>query len=339
MNVTESSRGYRAIRAEMARQHADARASFTAAESMAAEIARSVRRTGMLTLLGMGGSHWVNRTAASFYRTAGVEVSAEVLSEVLSTPLPSRSRTVLLLSQSGGSGEIGPYLDQTKDADDRFGITLDPHSLLGQALPSLCGIGGPERAYAATRSILVSLALHLAVLHALGEDVDDALAVLDAPPVPSSVDAAVAALAMADTFVLSGRAELQGAAESGALCLMELARRPALALEGGQLRHGPMEMLSPDVGIILLRAAGASAASTPGLAAACRLAGCPVVTFDLSAEAPVADTTTVSLGCHRGMAAVFALLPTLQEVLVEIAARRVPTVGVPLRSSKITTDL
>lgn len=339
MTVLKTSTGYEAIRAEMARQRADAYASFAAAQPLAAEIADSIRRTGQLTLLGMGGSHWVNRTAAVLYRQAGLDVSAEVLSEVLFTPLPPRPRTVLLVSQSGGSGEIAPYLDRPVGADERFGLTLDADGPLARRIPSLCGVGGPERAFAATRSILVSLSLHLAVLRALGELVDDAVTVLDNSAAPVPTEAAVAVLAGAETFVISGRAELQGVAESGALCIMELARLPALALEGGQLRHGPMEMLSGRVGVILLRAAGPSAALTPALAAACASAGCPVVVFDVSGEPAIDHTTTLSFTPRQGMAAVFDVLPTLQETLVEIAARTIFDVGQPVRSNKITTDL
>ena len=95
------------IRAEMARQHEDARASFAAARPAARAIAASIARTGRLTLLAMGGSHWVNRAAATLYRAIGIEVACEVLSEVLITPLPNLPRTVLVTSQSGNSGELG----------------------------------------------------------------------------------------------------------------------------------------------------------------------------------------------------------------------------------------
>jgi fructoselysine-6-P-deglycase FrlB-like protein len=120
---------------------------------------------------------------------------------------------------------------------------------------------------------------------------------------------------------------------------MELARLPGLGLEGGQLRHGPMEMLSPQTGIILLRAAGASATLAPGLAAACRAAGAPVVVFDVSGEAAIADTLTIRLPRSEGMAAIFTVLPALQTLLVDLAAQRLPDVGEPVRSTKVTTEI
>jgi len=124
------------------------------------------------------------------------------------------------------------------------------------------------------------------------------------------------AIASATSYVLSGRVELQGVAESGALCIMELARLPGLGLEGGQLRHGPMEMLSPATGIV-------HAAGPPVLPPHWRPAspppagqqGAPVVVFDISGEAAIPDTLTVALPRHEGMAAILAVLPALQALL------------------------
>jgi fructoselysine-6-P-deglycase FrlB-like protein len=338
MTAIPPGQGLTMIRAEMARQHADARASYAGAGEAAERVAASIRRTGRLTLLAMGGSHWVNRAAAVLYRQAGIEVGAEVLSEILVAPLPDLERTVLITSQSGASGEVVAYLDTPAGRAERFGLTLDPASPLGRRIPSLAGVGGAERAFAATRSILVSHALHLALLAELGVPPAAALAVLDAPPLPPT-DAALSLLGSATSYILSGRAELQGVAESGALCIMELARLPGLGLEGGQLRHGPMEMLSPQTGIILLRASGPSAALAPGLAAACRAAGAPVAVFDVSGEAAIPDTVTIRLPRSEGMAAIFTVLPALQTLLVDLAAARLPDVGEPVRSTKVTTEI
>ena len=328
--------GLKAIKAEMARQHDDALASLAAAAPMATILAASLRHTGRLTLLGMGGSHWVNRTAVPAYRACGIEASAEVLSEALSNPSPGQSRTALVVSQSGASGEVLRYLKTPAGGEDRFGLTLDPESPLGTALPCLVGVGGLERAFAATRSLVVSHALHLAVLDALDAGSVDAAAALAEGEVPP-IGAAVSVLEPCVSFVLSGRGALAGVAESGALCLMELARCPAIGFEAGQLRHGPMEMLSERTGVLILRDAGPAAGLDAGLARDCREAGCPVVVLDASGAAPVPNTVTLPLPRRSGYAAALASLPTLQRVLIEVASRKVATVGTPVRSSKITT--
>lgn len=325
------------IAAEMARQHADALASYHANAARAAEIARSIRRTGRLILLGMGGSHWLNRTMLPLYRNLGIDVSAEVLSEALITPLPPQPRTVILTSQSGGSGEIAHYLSRPSPGEERFGATLNAGSTLGLGVPCLLGLGGPEKAFAATRSLLICQALHGAVLAALGHDTSAALSVLADPP-QVGIGAALDHLAPARSLVLSGRASLQGVAENGALCLMELSRLPAFAFEGGQLRHGPMEMISPDMGAIVLRPAGAGSALSARLATDLA-AICPTVVFDLSGEDPAPGALTVALPALSGLEAAHAALPALQLLLVDIAATRVSNLGQPVRSSKVTTTL
>ena len=79
--------GLRAIDREMARQHADALASFHANGAMAARAAESLKRTGRLLLLGMGGSHAVGRAVEPLYRRLGIDAIALPLSEQLCAPL------------------------------------------------------------------------------------------------------------------------------------------------------------------------------------------------------------------------------------------------------------
>lgn len=97
----------------------------------------------------------------------------------------------------------------------------------------------------------MTFALHLAILAGLGENPDAALAALKAPE-DRDITAALSALENVATVVTSGR-RLQGVAEALALGLTELSRRPCFSLEGGQLRHGPMEMLGSEIGVVLFR--------------------------------------------------------------------------------------
>jgi fructoselysine-6-P-deglycase FrlB-like protein len=215
---------------------------------------------------------------------------------------------------------------------------LNAESLLAARVPSTIGSGGVEIAFAATRSILISQALHAAVLEALGQPMEEAHAILRRPPAVL-VEPALAALASCGILIVSGRSELQGVAENAALCLMELARMPTYSFEGGQLRHGPMELLDARTGLILLRPAGPAADLAGPLAAACQAEGCPVVVFDTSGAARLSDGLTLAFLRLSGFAATFAVLPPLQLLLVGIAAQKVPDLGVPLRSSKVTTAL
>lgn len=324
--------GLIAVEAEMARQHSDALASF--AQARAKGLADEIHRTGRLLMLGMGGSHAVARTVEPLYRDLGIDALALPLSEQLGAPLPLAGRTLLVTSQSGESAEVIRWFDVAKPKEDVFGMTLESASSLARLAPSLVGQGGTEHAFAATRSLTVTLALHLAVLADLGVDPAPAVASLGAPEQPD-VTKALAALAGVQGVVTSGR-RLQGVAEALALGLTELSRRPCFSLEGGQLRHGPMEMLGPELGVILFRGDDPTAALVTAMAQSVARTGSPLILFDASGLAPVEGAVTIRFGTASGLAAVFAVLPTAQRLMIGFAAARVPDAGTPVRSAKIT---
>jgi len=333
--ATTAPSGLKLLQGELARQHGDALASFAGNQAMAARIAESLRRNRRLLLVGMGASHFANRAAEAAYRSLGIDAAAVVASEILAAPLPNGQRTAILASQSGASGEILDLLERPAPGEERFGLTLDDQSQLGKALPCLVGAGGVERAFAATRSLLLTLTLHGAVLSAVGADTETILSVLRVPPRVES-DAAYERLADCATVILSGRRELQGVAEAGGLFLMELARIPAFSLEGGQFRHGPLEALSPAVGIVLLRSANEWSDSVRRQAESCISAGTVPVLLDASGRPPVKGAITISFPTMDGFGAALGLLPSLQQPLLRVARHRIQRVGEPLRSTKVT---
>jgi len=326
--------GLIAIDREMARQHADALTSYDNARQTAQAIAESLKKNARLLLLGMGGSHAVGRAVEPLYRACGIDAIALPLSEQLGQPLALDGRTVIITSQSGESAEVVRWFSETGGSADTFGLTLEQGSFLARTAPSLVGAGGTELAFAATRSLTVSFALHLAVLAALGEDPAAALAALTAPETPS-IDIALAALDNVATVVTSGR-RLQGLAEALALGLTELSRLPCFSLEGGQLRHGPMEMLGPAVGVVLFRGQDSTAGLVTAMAVSAVETGAPVIIFDASGEAPIAGAVTIGFKPASGLAAVFAMLPVAQRFMVAFADARVENAGTPVRSTKIT---
>lgn len=325
--------GLLAIEAEMARQGADALASFEQAGPGAADLARSLRQTGRLVMLGMGASHAVNRAVEPLYRGLGIDALALPVSEQLGMGVPLDGKTVILASQSGESAEVIRWL-HTQKAGAVFGMTLDATATLARAVPSLVAAGGVEVAFAATRSLTVTFALHLAVLAQLGADPAPALAVLRKLP-DADVAPAVAALSQVRCFVTSGR-RLQGVAEAAALGLCELSQSPAFSLEGGQLRHGPMEIMGPDLGVVLFVSDEPDAALVLGMAHSAADAGAKVVLFDASGLPAIPGVITIPLPKSAGMAAILATLPAMQRFMLDSAARRVADVGTPRRSSKIT---
>jgi fructoselysine-6-P-deglycase FrlB-like protein len=328
--------GLLALHAEMARQHTDARQSYDGNGAVAAKIAGALRANRALVLLGMGASHAVNRMVEPTYRALGIQAISLPLSEQLYAPLDLSNSVVIVTSQSGESVEVVRLFEMLDRHDNVFGLTLEGGSSLAQSCPSLIGTGGTERAFAATRSLLISLALHQRVLTELGDNPAPALTALDQPEMPDLAPA-MAALKDIDALVFSGR-EMRGLAEAAALGAMELGRLPAQALEGGQFRHGPLEILGAKVGVILSKADEATADLVDGLAKLCVAAGSPTIVLDASGGKAVPGTVQLAVRKAAGVAAALALLPPAQKLVIELADARVPNVGTPVRSGKITRE-
>lgn len=336
MNQTKLS-GLELIHQEMSRQHADALASLGANKDIAKQIAEKLRQSKRLILLGMGGSHFANHSAEVEYKKLGLDATALLISEILYYPLPDDKRVALISSQSGESGEVVQYLKKDAGLEQRFGVTLNGESTLAKTIPSLVGVGGGELGFAATRSFSISLALHAAVLEALGAPQDDVRSVLKNPPTVDVLEA-LEVLSNVEAVAFVGRGTLQGVAEMGALAMTELGRTTAIAYEGGAFRHGPLESLRPSLGVVFFRTADATAQHTKELAEICLQAGMKPVVFDTSGEEAIADTVTLRFSRLSGLAAALATAQPQQQLVLALASQRVKNVGEPVRSSKVTRE-
>ena len=327
------------LRHEMARQHQDALESLKQSRAPAREMARSLREAGRVALLGMGGSHWINRSAGGFYRQVGLDATEHVVSEYMRSPLPG-DPAMLITSQSGRSGEVRRLIERGMTGSASFGLTLEADSPLGMGLPCLVGAGGRELAYAATRSQLITLALHAALLEALGLDISVAETVLasGSPDLPPGSQAAIDRLVQAPVaFMVARGGAVQGIMDAAALCLMEIARLPVLGLEAGQFRHGPFELIEPDSAVVMLRGAGPDQDDLALLAKECVSFGVVPIIVDASGRAAVEGAITLPLAPQSGLALGFAALPVLQDLLVSAAERRLPDAGEPRRSAKVAS--
>ena len=64
--------------------------------------------------------------------------------------------------------------------------------------------------------------------------------------------------------------------------------------------------------------------------------GAPLIVFDASGMSPVAGAVTLSFNPASGLAAVFAMLPVAQRLMIAFADSRVENAGTPVRTTKIT---
>ncbi len=322
---------------ECRRQHADALASCQITSHAMEDLRKSIATGNAVLLLGMGASHFVNQIAAARLRQIGISAVAMPASEALYASLPDGGVPVILASQSGGSAEVLKWLDGRGSTDNVFGVTLDPDGSLARRVPSLIGAGGTEKAFAATRSFTVSLAVYAGLIAKL----EDAAPVIPErePEVHDELGTAVTMLDQCEAIAVSARGSFGGIAGMTALGTMELARIPALSLEGGQLRHGPVEMLGAGVGVVVFRSPGASAHTWSGILGFCQDAGAPAVIFDASGEEPLGYGLTMQFAASDDdIGTLYRIVPTQQALMIGVASARVPDVGVPRYCSKVTRE-
>lgn len=319
------------IRREQSRQVADAHTTWNdpAQRQQVRQIAEALRQPGAsLLLLGMGASHHANSAALAAYRSLGIPALAMSLDEALSMPLPASAvRVTLVVSQSGESGELRTFLEAAgTHLGAAFGLSLSPESYLVRQLPSLVAAGGPEVGFAATRSYLLTLVLHGLILRAYGHSPE-----AQQHDLPALTDESLelSRFGQVRSMVFAGSGALAGLAAMAALGTIELGRFPALHYDLGQLRHGPLELLTPETGIVLLRRSDETdyeLQAAGSILQAGQAAGSPSLSLSAEGSAP-------PLGL---LAAPLKLCLPVQQLVIDLARQRIERVGEPVRSSKVT---
>ena len=154
----------------------------------------------------------------------------------------------LAVSQSGGSPDIVAAAEALRDGGASVvALTNTPGSPLAEAIQRTVPLdAGAERAVAATKSFVASVAAGLRLVALWTGDGALADATMRLPDALSSAMAAdmtetIDVLSATDRLLVLGRGPALGTAGEVALKAMELCEVPALALSGAEVRHGPMQ--------------------------------------------------------------------------------------------------
>lgn len=309
-----------------------------------AALAAEVRAGGELLLSGMGASLHAAEAVASLLRAQGVRAWTLPTSELLHYGASLPVAPLLLISQSGASAEIVRLLERRPDGV--HGLTLDPGSPLA-ARGGLVMPGGPERAFAATRSFTSTIAALAMLAGELGVAVDLAGmpgALQRALDQEGRVAPLVEAYQGTTALFFTGRGPLHGLANYAALLLMEMCRLPAAGLESAQLRHGPLEVGGPDLAVTAFAADGATRDLTLRLARDVAATGAGSVVLDASRRDDAGDggdgagVLRWPLEALPEADAVAPLAAVSQLAAYRLAQARGIAPGVPLRSSKVTRE-
>ena len=236
-------------------------------------------RFGRVVFTGMGSSYLASLTAAGTLTTWGLPAACELTSTLLHHGRGRLGPDDLLVavSQSGESVEIVRLLESLAGgAGPRpravLGVTSHPESPLGHLAPSALEVAVPPdhgvavKTFGATLLTLLYLAVRFAGAR-LGHDHERVAAW--AAGTRKAANAVAQANENAETWRALGRTLIRfpvaavtarglslSAAMAGALLFNEVAKTPAWAEEGGEFRHGIIEVAEPNFLAVVIMSAG-----------------------------------------------------------------------------------
>jgi glutamine---fructose-6-phosphate transaminase (isomerizing) len=297
----------------------------------------SARSQHRLVLTGLGASYNALHPARYYLHQQGLAAlhldTGELihyLPDLLQQPL-----FLVVVSQSGESIEIQKLLDQLAlcpnlDSTWIVSVTNQPGNRLAQysdlALYTQAGseVGVATKTYTSTLAILHWLARaitgqlkpqdYLDVLQCADQCeqlLHDWLAKIQ--PVAEAVSQAV-------SFALVARGPSITSAYNGALGLQEAARLPAAGYVGSQFRHGPMEVLSPQLATLLFTLPGCTLELSQRMAQdVCDRGGCLVT---IGAAVPELNCAHIELyGINEWVSPIVDIVP-IQLLVAQLAQAR-----------------
>jgi glutamine---fructose-6-phosphate transaminase (isomerizing) len=231
-----------------------------------------------ILLTGMGASYNALFPIALYLNQQGIptiQIEASELVHYAST-LVQQAALMVVVSQSGESVEIRRLVEVSQGKVAIASITNHQDNFLAQhsqiALTTQAGaeVGVATKTYTSCLGLLHILGRQLTQQYQPGDEqallnVADLMASL-LVKLDGAIAAALEHLYSCQFLTLLGRGPAVASAMNGALMLKEAARIPAEGLSGGQFRHGPMEAVSPNAGIIMFANGGRTQALMQKLA-------------------------------------------------------------------------
>jgi len=338
-NLLNDDSGANDILTECRKQHADAVTTLSEENLIVSAVVESIKKTRSILLLGMGASHFCNQIATTQFRALGLDCVAVTASEQLASPIQTNDRTVILVSQSGDSAEIIQYLEKLTDRSHHFGLSLSTKSYLKNTLPTMVAAGGRELGFAATRSFLLTLILYASILEGIDSKRYANLYNINVEPqISQTLDSALQNLGSIKSIFFCGRGATEGLAQMAALGCMELGQFPSIGYDIGQFRHGPVEALSTETGVVVLDAGDISDELLGNIGSICQNASSPLILMSSGLRKscpPNAQKITLPTQ-NRSLSSVFEMLPTVQALVLKASAARNPSLGIPKFCAKVT---
>ena len=209
-----------------------------------------------------GTSYHAALYGAELFREAGVPAQAFLASEYVTSPPPIGDALVVGVTQSG---ETADTLSALREATQRGARTLALTNVVGSTVARECDHtlyirAGPEIGVAASKTFASQLAaLNLFAFAATDEHDREAIGALrDLPSTvqevidDSTAEAVAEAYLDASAYFFIGRGLNYPVALEGALKLKEITYRHAEGFAAGELKHGPLALVTDNTPVIAI---------------------------------------------------------------------------------------
>ncbi len=317
---------------------------LSALKSYAAEL-----KSGRPVIItGMGGSYSAGMLLQFGLIESGIPAFVIESSELLyhNRPLLANNPLIMMISQSGESREVVRLLEEltTRNIDSTIiGLTNTPGSTLAtRSTRTLLMQAGNEKTVS-TKTYTCTLAA-LILLNSALTGADQAAAIQAVKAAAQAIEQSlpaweakakhVAEHIKTTTFLeCLGRGASKASAFTAALISKETAKLPTEGMVGGGFRHGPIEVVTPEISVTIFMGTGTDRSLNDLLAADIEARGASVIRIgseidhDLGFNLPALDDFTLPL----------AEIVPAQLLAVELAALRGFTPGEFRYIAKVTT--
>lgn len=238
-----------------------------------------------IVLTGMGSSFHVFHPIFLTLVEHGLNAQMIETSELIhyAEGLLEPSTLIIAVSQSGRSVEMIQLLERVQGKVMLIGVTNSPGSSLAtRADAVLLTDAGVENTVSCKTYVTALAALAVLARIITGQEMNSMLAELQRAPEftihylsrwEAHVETAVSVVKDVQSLMLAGRGASLAAARTGGLIIKEAAHFPAEGMSCAALRHGPLDMMSPQTLAVVFEGEGKTANLNAALVADLRKAG------------------------------------------------------------------
>lgn len=303
-----------------------------------------------IVLTGMGGSYFASYPVWLMLGNSGLAAILVDAAELVhhSPALITKRSLVWVTSQSGRSAEIILVLELVKQTGATLLTTVNDldSPLAAAARKSIIPIHAKGEKTVSTRTYINSLAAgQLAALSLIGGDLQRGLDNLEQTASglieylldwEENLRTIQKRIAPPRNLVLLGRGYSLAAANAGALILGEASKFAAIGMQAGEFRHGPMELASSNLTVLLFAGPRETQKLNRRLHHNLKDAGAHA--FWVTTRDEVADKTSIHMPRAEGIGLPLAEIVPVQMLTIHVALSNHVEPGKFLRIGKITLN-